>query len=270
MIRPVTSPDNHYVKLAASLQQKKYREDTGLFVVEGVRSVEAALASSWSVEYAVTVADPDGDARLRQLLETLEGRGCPVLSVSQALFRKIADTEHPQGILAVFHQQRIQLSDLSPVSPTSCWVVLDSLQDPGNVGTMIRTADAAGAAGVLLSGHCADLYLGKTVRATMGSLFHLPVVRAAAGDCLDFFRRHGLTVYVAAAEAAALYSEADLRSGFAIVFGNEGAGVGSEFRAAAFRQIRIPILGRAESLNASAAAAVILYEAARQRGFALS
>ncbi|MHC1758362.1 MAG: TrmH family RNA methyltransferase [Negativicutes bacterium] len=269
MNRRIVSPDNQYIKLTASLRQKKYREETGLFVVEGTRFVQEALESSWVVEYAVVSEAHEGNERIRELATNLERRECPVLSISPALYKKISDTETPQGILAVMQQKRESLDEVIATASKSLWVILDSLQDPGNVGTIIRTADAACAAGVVLAGECADLYAGKTTRATMGSLFHLPVLKASATQCLEFCDRLGLSLYVAGAEAEDMYTVADLTAPCAVVLGNEGAGVGDDFRRQAQLHLKIPIAGRAESLNVASAAAVIIFEAVRQRGLAL-
>ena len=270
MMRMVVSPDNEFVKLASALRQKKRRDETGLFVIEGLRFVREAVVAAWSVDFAI-VADEsyNEDLRIQLLTEELIRQGCSVLTVSESLYRKISDTQNPQGILAVVRQRQNFPPESMPQGPT-LWVILDSLQDPGNVGTIIRTADAAGAAGVILTPECADLYGGKTTRATMGSLFHLPVLRMPAAECLSFCDRQQLMLYVAGAEAAKVYAETDLSAPCAIVFGNEGAGVGAEFRQRASANIKIPILGQAESLNVASAAAVILFEAARQKGWTLS
>jgi TrmH family RNA methyltransferase len=267
--RQIVSPDNRYIKQTASLRQKKYREDTGLFVVEGIRFVQEALLSSWVLEYAVCSEEMKDSGRIRNLVGKFEDRGIPVLSVGSSLYHKIGETETPQGILAVVRQKNEALETISVTEPSSPWVILDTLQDPGNVGTIIRTADASGAAGILLAGECADLYAGKTTRATMGSLFHIPVCKASVAQCLSFCSQWGLSLYVAGAEAAVVYSDVDLTLPCAVVFGNEGAGVGEEFRRQACLNLKIPIVGRAESLNVASAAAVILFEAARQRGLAL-
>ncbi len=270
MTRSILSSDNQYVKLASSLKQKKCREETGLFVVEGVRFVREALNSSWQLEFVMLSDEEALDPRIRVLMDDLDGRGCPVMTVSSALFQKLSDTQAPQGILAVVHQKNEILTKASIESKSNVWVVLDALQDPGNVGTIIRTADASGAAGVILSEGCADLYSGKTTRATMGSLFHIPVIKASIQECLSFCRENGLLLYVTGAEAATCYSEAKLTQPCAIVFGNEGAGAGEAFGSQAAQTIKIPLCGQAESLNVASAAAVILFEAARQRGFSLS
>ena len=269
MNRQIVSPDNHYVKLAASLRQKKYREENALFVVEGPRFVKEALESAWTLEYVVVDENKVDNDKIQELLVSIAERDCPILSVPLKLYQKISDTENPQGILAVIKQKTQSLEELPIGGSTSLWVILDSLQDPGNVGTIIRAADAAGAAGVLLTPDCADLYAGKTTRATMGSLFHIPVVRASVEQCLAFCAQRGLALYAAGAEAAVSYSDVNLTEPCAVIFGNEGAGVCHEFKSHALLNIKIPILGKAESLNVASAAAVILFEAVRQRGAAL-
>ena len=269
MILPVTSPDNQYVKLAASLKQKKFRDATGFFSIEGLRLAKEAVASGWELQFALVSEREKADGGFDELLFRLDGRACQVIAVTAALYKKISDTETPQGILLVLKQKQQVFPEIPSAVPAP-WLVLDSLQDPGNVGTIIRTADAAGAAGVMLAGECADVYAGKTTRAAMGSLFHLPVIKASASDCLGFFDRHGIPVYVSGAEATSDYRLADLTGAFAVVLGNEGAGVGEAFRSRVPAAIGIPLQGKAESLNVASAAAVILFEAARQRQFQVS
>ena len=265
MIRSIASPENQFIKMASSLRQKKNRDETGLFSVEGVRLVREAIASEYTAKFALVSEKETRTQAVAQLVSRLEELGCPVYIATEALFAKISDTETPQGILLVLEQKKQDLLNFAHVEKNAPWIVLDSLQDPGNVGTIIRTADAAGAAGVILAGNCADVYAGKTVRATMGSLFHLPVVKSSVEECLDFCARNYLPLYVAGAEAATDYTTADLSKAFALVMGNEGAGVGTHFRLPASLTLRIPILGRAESLNVASASAVLLFEAARQR-----
>lgn len=265
MIRTLASPDNQYIKLAASLRQKKYRDETGLFIVEGIRFAEEAIDSGWDIQFVMVSDAVVSEECVSRLTGDLLQNDCPVFTIPELLYKRISETDTPQGISLVVRQDTKVLSDLLPMNIQAPWLVLDRLQDPGNVGNMIRTADAAGAAGVILSGNCADVYAGKAARATMGSLFHLPVIKTTIKECLNFFAKWNLPAYVAGAEAATDYTSADLSGAFAIVLGNEGAGVGPEFRNHVNNALRIPLLGRAESLNVASAAAVILYEAVRQR-----
>ena len=273
MIQAIISPDNKQIKFAAALRLKKYRDETGMFLLEGIHLLEAALAALWHIEHVFVC---DGQAELTQvakLVETVTAKGIPIYKISPALFKKIAETDAPQGIAAVCRQQRRELSEMNRdlfIKHNLPWVVLDAVQDPGNVGTIVRNADAAGVAGLILTPGCADLYAGKTVRATMGSLFHIPTYCATVRQCLDFFSLLGTPVYIADAVSAENYLKIDWTKACAVVFGNEGAGVSESFRIAHTRAIAIPMVGKAESLNVASATAVILFEAARQRGLSLS
>ena len=273
MIQQISSLDNSQIKLAASLRQKKYRDESGMFLIEGIHLVEEALAADWKIEHLLVCREhftTDQFAALSKRILSFEDK---MMLVSAAVFKKVAETESPQGILAVVQQKKLDLLSEGHGNRHSrrpVWVVLDAVQDPGNVGTIVRTADAAGATAVILSPGCADLYAGKTVRASMGSLFHLPIYKASVQQCLAYFSGENIPLYVADANSAVNYNEFDLTAACAVVFGNEGAGVGEAFRQLAAAAIRIPIVGKAESLNVASAAAVILFEVARQRGFSLS
>jgi TrmH family RNA methyltransferase len=269
----ISSAENPRIKLAAALRQKKYRDDSGLFVVEGIHLVEEAITAGWVIEQLFLCQEHFATGQLADLTDRLLALDENVFDVSAPVFKKIAETDSPQGILAIVRQQNQELGTKRPeniLSKRTFWVVLDAVQDPGNVGTIVRTADAAGASGVILTPGCADLYAGKTVRASMGSLFHLPVCKAKIEQCLKYFAAENVPLYVADANSAVNYDDFDLTAACAVVFGNEGAGVSEKMRQHAAAAIRIPIIGKAESLNVASAAAVILFEAARQRGFSLS
>lgn len=273
MISRICSQDNKQIKLAAALRQKKHREETGMFLLEGIHLVESALAVQWKFEQVFVCEEQLPQSRFVALIEKLDSAGKQIFTVSAALFKKITETSSPQGVVAIAVICQNDLPELQPcsISPDNLpWIILDAVQDPGNVGTIVRNADAAGVAGLIMTPGCADLYAGKTVRASMGSLFHIPIYNATASQCLTFFSQQGIQVYIADAAATKNHTELDFTSQRAIVFGNEGAGVSEIFRQQMSRAVAIPIVGRAESLNVASAAAVILYEAARQRGFSLS
>ncbi len=266
MTEIIASPHNQLVKTVASLRQKKYRDELGLFTVEGVRLAEEIVAAGWPLESCIFTAAAEADPRAAKLLGVLMPKECRLVQVSDQIYAKISDTQEPQGVMLVAPQRPVSFADILSRSAKPLIAVLDGIQDPGNAGTIIRTADAAGCNGVVMLKGCVDLYAGKTVRATMGSLFHLPVV---AGMTSDDFLRHlastAIPLIAADLAGATVYSAARLSGPAAIVFGNEGAGVGAELLAAAAERVVVPIYGKAESLNVATAAAVILYEAARQR-----
>jgi len=268
MLEHINSLQNQYVKQAASLREKKYREETGLFAVEGIRLVEEAAQSDYCIDLCLCTEKVAQSERGQAILAVLGQKKIRLLEVSESVYAKISDTEQPQGIMALVQKQRFCLREVAARQETPFWVVLDHLQDPGNVGAAIRSADAAGCTAVILSPGCADPFAGKTVRASMGSLFHLPILEQVALP--DFFRlckETGVTLLASSLASSDVYFEVDFTPAVAVIFGNEGNGVSQESLAAADQNVYIPLLGKAESLNVSAAVSVILYEAVRQRHY---
>lgn len=264
MIEIITSPHNPLIKLVTSLAQKKYRQQTGLFVAEGIRLAEELAAAGWPLEACILSASVEQTPRAQDLVRSVSSR-TRVVKVSDEIFQKIADTEQPQGLLLLAGSKQYQLSDL-PTRTKAFLLVLDTIQDPGNIGALIRTADAAGCSGVILTAGCGDIYSAKVVRASMGSIFHLPVVQEIAyEDLISYCRRQGILLAATSLEQSNLYWDADLSGSLALVFGNEGNGVSQKLLDKSPLKVHIPLLGQAESLNVSAAAAVILYDAVRQR-----
>ncbi|MDR3592889.1 MAG: RNA methyltransferase [Negativicutes bacterium] len=262
----ITSPHNQLIKQIISLKQKKQRDELGLFVVEGVRLCEDFVASDWRGEVCLYTPSSADVPRVDKVLKSLAAEGCRMVQVPEGVFSKAADTEMPQGILIVAAKRHFAFSDLLPPDSPPLIAVLDGIQDPGNAGVLIRTADAAGCSGVILTRGCADLFAAKTVRATMGSLFHLPVLAGLSHDeLLAALATAALPVAAAALESAVPYYLSDLTGPLAIAFGNEGQGLSPALLAAAGCRLVVPQYGLAESLNVAAAAAVILFEAARQR-----
>ena len=209
---------------------------------------------------------------MQALMEQLAGQGTPLAFLPAALFSSLSETDSPQGVLLLMERrERIPLAALSTYRTSAeppLYIALDRVQDPGNVGTILRTADAVGAAGVILLRGSADIYSGKVVRATMGSLFHVPFAEGVApADLMAFAHAEGFCLYAAACDdAACTHFDADLRGPLLVVFGNEANGVSKEILDGA-AHLYIPMRGHAESLNVSAAAAAVLYEAMRQRFF---
>jgi TrmH family RNA methyltransferase len=192
-------------------------------------------------------------------------RGIRVYNLADSLFESVSDTVNPQGILAVLGMKRVLLEDAA--LNEGILVILDGIRDPGNMGTIIRTADAAGCAGVVITDGCVDLFNPKVLRSTMGSIFHLPVLHCGnTKKAADICRMKGYTVYASQTEGAVSIYEADLSGNAAFVIGSEAEGVSGEVLDSSDVLIRIPMSGRAESLNAAVAAAVIIYEAVRQKG----
>ena len=266
MAERIDSPANKKIKQMESLLLRKHRQKQGLFRVEGVRLAEMAAESGWEIVFGLYTQELAGKERGSHLLQALRERG-PLYEISDQLARRVAATDTPQGIFLVMRQPRWQSMELGTTGD-ALYVVLDGVQDPGNAGTIIRTADAIGADGVSLTKGSVDIYSDKVVRASMGSIFHLPILQDVESATIsELAKRRGWQLLATALdETAQPLFEADFCKPSAIVFGNEGNGV-SEGLLAAAQKVYIPMYGRAESLNVGVSAAVVLYEAVRQRRF---
>lgn len=247
------------------LQLRRGRERRGLTLAEGVRLVEEALAAGIPVRGAAVSPALEGTPRGKALKAALEHAGVRLEEVGPAELDALADTEHPQGIVAIIEPKRWALHHMD-LRGRRAVLVLDGVQDPGNVGTMLRTALGLGAAGVVALKGTAELANPKVVRGSMGALFRFPCVPADPEAFLAWARAENLALWIAAADGEPVTgARPDQERGIAIVVGNEGAGVGPELSAAAERRVAIPLASGAESLNVAAAAAILLHEVMRGR-----
>ncbi|RPF46665.1 TrmH family RNA methyltransferase [Thermodesulfitimonas autotrophica] len=254
---------NPRVKALSRLARRRHREKEGKFVAEGPHLVAAALASAWPVEGVYFT--PDFAAQKGEALALAQQRGVPLYELPTEVFSRVAATETPQGVLAVIGIPEVALEALLRPEPPLILVV-DGLQDPGNLGTLIRTAQAAGATGALLLAGTVDLYSPKAVRATAGAVFHLPVVQDLPwAEALRFLQAAGLTLVVADPRGETPFYAADFTGPVALVIGSEGAGPRPEVVKSASRRVFIPMPGGTESLNAAVAGSLLLYEVVRQR-----
>jgi len=245
------------------LEKRRSRKKEGLFVVEGPHLVEEAAANIKFVLYAENLP----------IIKELEARNIQCFKVSKKEFSEISKVETPQWILAVVKMITPSVQAMLGHLPLAkgendnkLFVFCHEVQDPGNLGTIIRTADAAGASGVILSKGTVDLYNSKTIRSTMGSLFHLPIVEVDdVAETLKLLKKQKIKTVATSLSASKNYFEADLKGGVAIMVGNEGAGLPDEIVKLCDEAVKIPIPGRAESLNVAVSTAVVLYEVLRQR-----
>ena len=243
------------------LHRRKGRERRGLALAEGIRLVEEMLAAGVACKGAAVAPALETTARGMQLNRALVARGIPIETISDADLAEIAATEHPQGIVAVY-QVRVWSLDEIVAAPGHPIVILDGVQDPGNVGTIARTALAFGAAGLVALPGTADLTNPKTVRGAMGALFQLPHCHADDPAILALLSRHGVALWAATMDGVALETAAPAGA-IALVFGNEGAGIRPELLARAAQRVTIPIRSAAESLNVAVAAGIVLYQVTR-------
>jgi TrmH family RNA methyltransferase len=247
------------------LHRRRARDRRGLALAEGVRLVEEALAARVPIRGAAVAPGLEGTPRGSALKSALERAGVRVESVSDAVLETLADTEQPQGVVAVIEPRAWRLEDLEP-APGRPVLVLDAVQDPGNVGTILRTALGLGGAGVVALKGTADLHNAKVLRGSMGALFRLPAVAADGADYLAWAKSAGVETWVTAADGESLSKRTGAhrpRAPIALVLGNEGAGVGAALSAAAHRRVAIPLGPGVESLNVAVAAGILLYEVTR-------
>jgi TrmH family RNA methyltransferase len=251
------SKDNKLVKLAIKLKQKKYREEEGKFIIEGVRFVEEGIKEGAAeyVLYSSKLHETRGSERI------LKSSG-EIYEVPPEVINELSDTENPQGVVAVVKKKNWNAGDIK----NDFVLIADGIQDPGNMGTIIRTCDAAGVGGVAVIKGTVDIYNPKVLRSTMGSIFHIPILMYNDFQSLAVeLKSQGYNIYAASLDTENFVYDCDFREKTAFVIGNEANGIPGEHMEKCTHKIKIPILGSAESLNAAIAGAVVIYEAVRQR-----
>jgi RNA methyltransferase, TrmH family len=259
----ITSAANPLVKRVRSLADRKYRRQQGAFVVEGTQPVGRAFEAGWQVEVLIVAPELLAGAGAA-IVAGQRGRGIRVAQVSAELFGRMSDREGPSGLAAIVRGGFTHPGAL-PTGPGSVYVALHGIGNPGNLGTIIRTADATGAAGVILIGDTADPFAPAAVKASMGSLFAVPVAHiAAAAAFFGWARESGVRVLAMSGRAGGEHWAVTYRPPLAILLGSEGRGLPAAVLEQADERIRIPMTGTPESLNLAVAAGVMLYEVRRQ------
>ena len=244
----IESNQNKIIKEVNSLRDK-----TGLFILEGKRLVDE-IPNSWEIKYLLKAESYSEDINFEN-----------VYTVKDSLFEKISETVNPQGILAVCHIKEFDVTNVD-YSNSPFFVVLENVTDPGNMGTLIRTADAAGADGIFLSKGCVDIYNPKVIRATMGSIFHLPIYRNLnLMDLMEDFKNNNVKTLAAHLKGTSTPYKVDMTTACAVIIGNEANGLSDEISEMASDLVKIPMPGKAESMNAGIAGGILIYEAVRQR-----
>lgn len=255
----ITSADNQTVKEARALLEPKGRREQGRFLVEGVRLIEEALRAGMRPAFLFHLGEARENARGAALLEEAAGGGAPVVELAPKVFNTLTDTVVSQGVIAVLPIPRV-----TPPSRPTFILVLDQLRDPGNVGTILRGAEAAGAHQLILTPGSVDPWSPKVVRSGMGAHFRLPLLAAKTWDVVDAALQ-GLPVWLSDARGAQPYDEVDWNGPFALVIGGEATGYTPDAWTAPAGRVMIPMAQPVESLNAAMAATVFMFEAARQR-----
>lgn len=263
IFRRITSVSNELVKDIRALHQKKRRDETGLFIAEGLKLVRDAAEGGWPVATLAYAAAQAGDATIGALAARTKAGGGTVLEVNAAVLERITRRENPQNVVGIFRQR---FASETEIGAAGIWVALDRVRDPGNLGTIIRTADAAGLAGVALVGASCDPFSMETVRATMGSIFHVPVARTGEEAFIAAARRHGARLVGTHLTASTIdYRKAEYGEPLILLMGNEQQGLTETLARACDTLVRIPMRGRADSLNLAVSTGLMVYEALRGR-----
>lgn len=259
----ITSHTNKGVKEVIQLEQKaKFRKEKGLFIAEGLKMfLEAPLEDIQKVYISASFSE--------QMTAACQAKLDSILSqyeiVSDEVFKKMSDTMTPQGILCVVRQKQYSLDDMLKAD-SPLLVILEDIQDPGNLGTILRAGEGAGVTGIIMSNGCVDIYNPKTIRSTMGSVYRVPFIYTEnLNNIIETLQKRNITVYAAHLQGSKPYDTCDYKRGSAFLIGNESKGLKEDTADKADIRIKIPMLGEVESLNAAVASSVIFYEAARQR-----
>lgn len=266
----ITSTNNNQIKNIIALNKKaRERKAQRLFVVEGIRAVAEVPGELLTAVFCVEGFEnsPEGRSFIKEILD--KAPDVVIEEVATNVFKAMSDTVTPQGVLALVKMQEFTLEDVLGIKQAkpAHLIILETLQDPGNMGTIIRTAEGAGATGIIINSTSVDLYSPKVVRSTMGSIFRVPhiIVQDLAGVIKELENQYGVAVYAAHLKGYRYYDEMDFTGPSAFMIGNEGNGLSDEISELATSYLKIPMEGQLESLNASVAASLLMYETHRQR-----
>lgn len=265
----ITSPQNPRVKNATRLRHGRHRQKQGRILIDGVRELNRAIAAGVVLQEVFVCERLCRGEQQQQLLDKLPDCGAEILRVDKRLFEKLAFGHRGEGVLAVAETPSCALDDLAlpevPLIPGSPLIaVLEGVEKPGNVGAVLRSADAAGVSALIVADGGTDLYNPNAVRASLGTIFTVPLCAATAEETLDWLRRMDLAIVAARVDGSVSYTEIDYGRPTAIVFGSEAEGLSAVWSADDVTAVRLPMLGVAASLNVSVTAAVVFYEALRQ------
>ncbi|MEO1028242.1 MAG: RNA methyltransferase [Pseudomonadota bacterium] len=261
----ITSPANSLIKTLKGLERKKVRRETGLFLAEGMRLVQQGLAAGWAIRSLIVSAEIKDRPDIQALAQQAEG--ARLIAANARVMGQVARKDNPQTVIGAFEQQHRGVDDL-PREDNGLWIGLYQVRDPGNLGTILRTADCAGIEGVLLIGTCCDPYSLECVRASMGSVFDTPFATASVDEFNIWCADTGIQRIAASMNGQMRHDAPPFSRASLILMGNEQSGLPETLEDACEHLVRIPMRGGADSLNLAQATAIMTYEAWRQRGFA--
>lgn len=254
----IESKENNLFKYTKKLKERKNRNKNNQYIIEGFRLIQEAFKAKVNIDYLIVTED--AFERIDQFLLHYITEDTKIYKISESLFKELISTEGPQGIIAVINMNSMSLSDNGDF-----YLLCDKIQDPGNLGTIIRTSHAAGVQGIILTKGTVDIYNEKTIRSTMGSIFYIPIHYDNENLTLvKQLKEKGFNIVVTSLDTDKNFFDVDLKGKVLLAVGNEGNGVSSEVFDLANTKVKIPMPGNAESLNVAIAASVIMYEKVRQ------
>jgi len=263
----ISSANNPLIKMLRALDRKKTRAETGLFLAEGARLIEQALAQHWDVDTLIVSTSGFERDYINALVQRAMKQGARIVQVPDRIAGSIARKDNPQAVIAAIKQRELKLKSLDSAH-SGLWIGLYQVRDPGNLGTILRTADCADVAGVIMIDQCCDPYSVESVRASMGSLFDVRLARADFETFNTWRKQAGLSMVAASVNGATNHTGIDFKPPSIILMGNEQSGLPDAVEATCDHLCLIPMRGGADSLNLAQATAIMLYEGWRQRDFA--
>jgi RNA methyltransferase, TrmH family len=261
-MKQITSVQNPFIKSLVLLQEKaKARKQTGTFLIEGKREIEIAVKGGYEIETILFLVDMISETEILQIVKNAD-----LIEISKDVYQKLAYRDTTEGILAVAKSKSLELSDLK-LSKNPLILVAEAPEKPGNIGALLRTADAANLDAVIIANPKSDLYNPNIVRSSVGCLFTRQIATGTTSEIISFLKERKIAIYCATLQNSTSYHSQDYTTPSALVVGTEATGLTQEWRDAATQNIIIPMQGEIDSMNVSVAAAILIFEAKRQRGF---
>lgn len=264
----LSSLENPQVKEVVHLRERNYRDKTSLFLIEGYRETLRAYEGKVDIKTLFICPDLFLGENEPDLIAKVKARGAKIVETTPKVFHKMSYRDRPDGLISVARQARSGLKELDDWLKTKAnplLVIAEAIEKPGNLGTILRSCDAAGCDALIVCDKCTDIYNPNVVRASVGTLFTVKVFETSSQEMLAFLKEKAIAMLAAMPQAKALYTEIDMKGPVAIALGTEQLGLSEQLKKGASLQVRIPMLGKADSLNVAMATTLILYEAVRQR-----
>lgn len=260
----LSSLQNPRIKQLLNLRERRVRDESQLFLIEGYRELLRATDAGWKMETLFVCPALFLGSNEEALIKRVTASGAKLIQCTEAVFHKISYRDRPDGLLAIAPQKHRTLQEFE-TKQHPLFIVAEAIEKPGNLGTILRSADAVGVDGVIVCDRCTDIFNPNVVRASVGTLFTVPVVEAEGKETLEWLKRHGITILAATPAAKAEFTQVDMRVPLAIAVGTEQLGLSKLWMEEAALQVRIPMRGVADSLNVAMATTLLMYEALRQR-----